>query len=113
MTGKIRIRILEGSSLPSELLSDRWPNTKRLDSELMSYVEKILCEVRRLGDLALIEFEEKFDGVKLSPDRLRVSRGDIEKAYEKVSDKLISAIEYSKSRIEAFQKEILSRLRFV
>ena len=113
MTGKIRIRILEGSSLPSELLSDRWPNTKRLDSELMSYVEKIICEVRRRGDSALIEFEERFDGVKLSPDRLRVSRGDIEKAYEKTNDKLISAIEYSKSRIEAFQREILSRLRFV
>jgi len=105
--------MLEGSSLPSELLTNRWPNTRRLDSKLMSYVEKIICEVRRRGDSALIEFEERFDGVKLSPDRLRVSRGDIEKAYEKTSDKLISAIEYSKSRIEAFQREILSRLRFV
>ncbi|RLI02127.1 histidinol dehydrogenase, partial [Candidatus Bathyarchaeota archaeon] len=113
MSGKVRIRTLEGSSLPSELLRNRWPNTRRLDSKLMSYVEKILCEVRRRGDSALIEFEERFDGVKLSPDRLRVSRGDIEKAYEKTSDKLISAIEYSKSRIEAFQREILSRLRFV
>ena len=113
MSGKVRIRTLEGSSLPSELLRNRWPNTRRLDSKLMSYVEKIICEVRRRGDSALIEFEERFDGVKLSPDRLRVSRGDIEKAYEKTSDKLISAIEYSKSRIEAFQREILSRLRFV
>jgi len=105
--------MLEDSSLPSELLSNRWPNRRRLDSKLMSYVEKIICEVKERGDSALIEFEEKFDGANLSPDRLRVSREDIEKAYEKVSDKLISAIEYSKSRLEAFQREILSRLRFV
>jgi len=113
LSGKVRIRMLEGSSLPSEMLSNRWPNTKRLDSKLMSYVERIIREIRRRGDSALLEFEEKFDGVKLSPDRLRVNREDIEKAYEKTSEKLISAIEYSKSRIEAFQKEILSRLRFV
>lgn len=95
------------------MLNKRWAKTRRLDYELMSYVETIICEVRKRGDSALIEFEEKFDEAKLSPDRLRVNREDIEKAYEKVSDKLISAIEFSKSRIEAFQREILSRLRFV
>jgi len=79
----------------------------------MGYVERIINEVRKRGDSALIEFEEKFDGVKLSPDKLRVNREDIEKAYDKVSGKLISAIEFSKSRIEAFQKELLSRIRFV
>jgi len=104
--------MLEGSSLPPEMLKDRWPNTGRLDSKLMNYVEKIINEVRRRGDPALIEFEEKFDGINLSPDRLRVSREDTEKAYDKVSGKLVSAIEFSKSRIEAFQKEILNRIRF-
>jgi len=113
LSGKIRIRIVEGSSLPSEILRDRWPNTGRVDSELMSYVEKILIEVKKRGDTALIEFEEKFDGVKLSPERLRVSREDFEKAYDKVSGKLISAIESSKSRIESFQRELLNKIRFI
>jgi len=110
--GGKKIRILEGSSLPSDVLSRRWPNTRRLSSDLMSYVNEIINEVRRRGDLALTEFEEKFDGVKLSSDMLRVDREDVEKAYEKVSDKLISAIEFSKSRVEVFQKEILRRVRF-
>jgi len=110
--GGKKIRILEGSSLPSDVLSRRWPNTRRLSSDLMSYVNEIINEVRRRGDLALTEFEEKFDGVKLSSDMLRVDREDVEKAYEKVSNKLISAIEFSKSRVEAFQKEILRRVRF-
>jgi len=113
LSGKIRVRMLEGPSLPSDILENRWPNRRRLDYKLMNYVEKLICEVRERGDSALLEFEEKFDGVKLPPDRLRVNREDIEKAYEKTSDKLISAIEYAKSRVEAFQRELLSRLRFV
>jgi len=112
LSGKLKIRIVEGSSLPSDMLSKRWPNTRRLSSDLLSYVNEIINEVKRRGDSALIEFEEKFDGVKLSSDTLRVTREDIEKAYEKVSDKLVSAIEFSKSRVEAFQKEILRRVRF-
>jgi len=112
LSGKLKIRIVEGSSLPPEVLSKRWPNKMRLSSELLIYVDKIVNEVKRRGDLALIEFEEKFDGVRLSSDMLRVNREDIEKAYEKVSGKLISAIELSMSRVEAFQKEILRRVRF-
>jgi len=112
LSGKIRIRMLEGSSLPPEMRNNRWPKMGRPDYELMRYVEKIICEVRKRGDAALIEFEEKFDGTKLSPKDLRVSREDIEKAYEKVNDKIISAIEYSKSRIETFQIEILNRIKF-
>ena len=112
MSKKLRIRMLEGSSLPLDVLNKRWPNTRRLSSELISYVDGIINEVKRRGDLALIEFEERFDGVKLSPGMLRVNREDIEKAYDKISDKLVSAIEFSKSRVEAFQKEILRRVRF-
>jgi histidinol dehydrogenase len=112
MNGKPEIRILEGSSLPLGLLSRRWPKAKGLNSELLSYVNEIIREVRGRGDQALIEFEERFDGVKLSADSLLVSRGDFEEAYEKVSDELVSAIKFSKSRVEAFQKEMLRRIRF-
>jgi len=112
LSGKLKIRILEDSSLPSDVLDKRWPNAKRLDSEIMTYVSEIIDEVKRRGDSAIIEFEERFDRVKLSPDMLRVSREDIEKAYDKVSGKLISAIEFSKSRVEVFQREMLRRVKF-
>ena len=109
---RVKIRIVEGSSLPPEVLNRRWPRIGGLDEELAKRVEKIIHEVKLRGDPALIELEEKFDGAKLSPDKIRVNREDIEKAYEKTSSRLISAIEYSKSRIEEFQKEILDHLRF-
>ncbi|MCD6592548.1 histidinol dehydrogenase [Candidatus Bathyarchaeota archaeon] len=112
MNGKVKIRIVEGSSLPPETLNKRWPRIGGLDEKLAKRVERIIRDVRLRGDSALIELEEKFDGAKLSPSRLRVNQDDIEKAYEEVSDRFISAIEYSKSRVEAFQKEILNHLRF-
>ncbi|MCW4019920.1 MAG: histidinol dehydrogenase, partial [Candidatus Bathyarchaeota archaeon] len=61
---------------------------------------------------ALVDFSMKFDGAKLSPDRLQVTREDIDKAYEKVSADKISAIEFAKNRVEAFQKQLLERVSF-
>jgi len=112
MKGKPAIRMLEGPSLPEDLLNRRWPRRGWLSPELLRYVNDIIVEVRRRGDEALIEFEERFDGVRLSADSLLVTRGEFEEAYEKVSGRLIQAIESSKSRIEAFQKEMLGRIKF-
>jgi len=112
LSKKLMVRVIESGSLPSDVLNKRWPNIRGVGSELTRYVKRIIDEVKRQGDSALIKFEERFDGVKLSPEMLRVNREDIERAYDKVDDKLVSAIEFSKSRVEAFQKEILKRIKF-
>src|SRR5450759_3194820 len=52
-----RTRLLRRSELQIDELTDR--------------VRPILQEVRQRGDEALIEFTERFDRVKLTPDRLR------------------------------------------
>ena len=41
-------------------------------SDVEKVVEKIMWQVGVVKDEALIELTEKFDGVRLSPDRLRV-----------------------------------------
>ena len=112
LNGKVKIRIFKGDSLPRDIFEGRWPNREGIDPKIIERVEAIIEEVRRRGDSALIDFTEKFDGVSLSPEDLRVRKEEIERAYEKVSDRLISAIEYSKSSIEPLQREILNRLRF-
>jgi len=93
-------------------LEARWPRIKKFNSKLADYVRPIIEEVKGRGDDALVDFAMKFDGVKLSSGHLRVDREDIEKAYEKVSEEQISAIEFAKSRVEAFQGELLRRLNF-
>jgi len=94
------------------LLKDRWPKKRGLDAELLSYVEEIIRDVKERGDRALIDLTEKFDGVKLSVDRLRVSREEIERAYSMVSEKQASALEDAKKRIYEVEKAFLSRIGF-
>ena len=108
----LKIKILEVSAVSLKMLDGRWPRIKKFDSELAGYVRPIIEEVKRRGDEALVDFTMKFDGVKLSSGRLRVDKEDVEKAYEKVSEEQISAIEFAKSRLEAFQGELLRRLNF-
>jgi len=107
-----KIKILEVSAASQQLLKRRWPKIKKFDSELADYVRPIIEEVKRRGDEALVDFTLKFDGVKLSPRRLRVDREDVAKAYGEVGEEQISAIEFAKSRVEAFQRELLRRLNF-
>ena len=47
-------------------------------------VRAILDEVRRDGDAALVRLTERFDGVRLAPDDLRVPAGDREAALDTV-----------------------------
>lgn len=94
------------------VLNDRWPNKRHVNPELLKYVEDIIREVKRRGDEALIELTEKFDGVRLTAERLRVNREDIEEAYNKVSDKQLSAIKAAKDKVERFEKQVLLNSTF-
>jgi len=69
-------------------------------------------EVRKNGDKALANFVKKYDGVKVDIDKFMVEREDIDKAYESVNDDEVSALKFSKRRIEDFQKSLLKRLKF-
>lgn len=103
-------RIVELKEARELLLKDRWPRKRGLDGELLSYVEGIIREVRERGDKALVEFTERFDGVKLDASRLRVGPEEIEEAYKMVSDEQISAIETIKNRVYEFERSLLSRI---
>ena len=113
MSKPIRIRVSRAFDPPAiELLEKRWPETRGINRELEIYVESIIKEVRERGDKALIEFTNKFDGVELTSSQLRVTEKEVKDAYGKVDESQISAIEFAKSRLEIFEKELLGRINF-
>ena len=72
-------------------------------------VESILKDVRARGDKALIEYTEKFDGVKL--ENLEVTEEEIKKAYRQLAkehhpDKFVNASDSEKKFHENKMKEI-------
>ena len=70
-------------------------------------VAGIIRDVRRRGDAALIAYTRKFDGVKLSKRRLRVSGAELNAAPEKISAKDRRALELAAKRIAEFHRRTL------
>jgi len=63
-------------------------------------VDRIIGDVRRKGDKALLDYTEKLDGVRL--DSLEVDGREIAAAYDVTDKELISALEYAARRIRDF-----------
>ena len=106
------IKVLKISEAQKLALEDRWPRKRWLNEKLLAYVREIIEDVKKRGDIALIDLTAKFDGVKLKVDQLKVSREEIEEAYDKVSEKQISAIKLAKERVERFERKILAQIGF-
>lgn len=68
-------------------------------------VKEIIAEVRAKGDPALIALTEKFDGVKLSRDELRVSEKEIKKARKKVKTDFFGSLEKAIQNITAYHRK--------
>lgn len=69
-------------------------------------VKEIVEDVSKRGDEAVAEYTEKFDGIKLTPEEFRVSKGDLEKAHQGVDNNLLSSIRQSIQNVRKYQQEI-------
>ena len=73
-------------------------------------VRQIIAEVQQRGDAAVLEFIERFDGVKLTS--LDVSKEGVQEAYRRVDEEVVGALEQAAVRIRDFyaqQKDVLLR----
>ena len=67
-------------------------------------VRGILQAVCDRGDAAVVEFTEQFDGVSLSPDRLRVTPADLRQAHDRMAPELRDAIAAAAANIRSFHE---------
>ncbi|MBN1643697.1 MAG: histidinol dehydrogenase [Dehalococcoidales bacterium] len=94
------MKIIEGFDKAKKLLDRQAP--KSLDYKQEASVKKIIDDVRKRGDAALLELTEKFDGAKLSS--LEIKPAQIKAAYRKVKPELIDALKLAAERIGAFHQ---------
>ncbi len=80
-----------------------------VDPEIHGRVEAVLSAVRERGDAALLEFTERFDGVRLASRELAVTPGEYASAERAVGGNTLSALQYAASRIEHFHRHGLPR----
>jgi len=68
-------------------------------------VREIVAAVRTKGDAALLEFTERFDGVKLEASGLKVTEEEIQAAYGQVDEEFLAAIREAAANIRAFHEK--------
>ncbi|MGH7778205.1 MAG: histidinol dehydrogenase [Candidatus Binataceae bacterium] len=79
------------------------------DARINDTVAKIIADVRRRGDVALIGYTQKFDGVKLTPRTLRVTAAELAAAPKKLPARDRRALELAARRIARFHRKTLER----
>lgn len=72
------------------------------NTQLFDTVRNILNDIKQRGDVAVKEYEEKFDHVKL--EKLQVTDAEIAEAEASLSEELKQAIKNAKVNIEKFHK---------
>jgi histidinol dehydrogenase len=96
------LKIIEGFEAAKVALS-RQPEAEFYQSDLEPKVKQIIDDVRKRGDAALLDYTEKFDGVKLSS--LEVSQEELMSAYQQIDEDLVSALKLAAERIRTFHKK--------
>jgi histidinol dehydrogenase len=82
------------------LLAEARETTEQVDQE----VAAIIAKVRSRGDAALCEYTARFDRFALTPERLRLTRAEIDAAAAGIPGELADALDLAARRIEAFHK---------
>lgn len=82
-----------------EDLLKRSPNSY---GEFEQRVADIVDNVKENGDKAIFDYTERFDGVKVDAQTIRVTEDEIKEAYEKVSDELLQIIRKALKNIEDY-----------
>jgi len=78
------------------------------DSKEGQTVTKVIKNVDENANKAVIEYTEKFDGVKLTTDQLRISNEELKKAHDEIDPDLLKAIRRSIANVKKYQQEIFT-----
>lgn len=74
-------------------------------SEYEQTVREIIDDVRARGDLAVFDYEKKFDGCVLSNDTIRITPEEIEAAYKELDPEFVEVIRKSAANIRAYHEK--------
>ncbi|MDR5683395.1 MAG: histidinol dehydrogenase [Armatimonadota bacterium] len=74
------------------------------DPQTQDAVRRLLDDVRARGDQAVVDATARFDGVRLRPDELAVSRQQIRSAHRRVDDAVRAALEAAIERSRRFSE---------
>ncbi|MDV2502584.1 MAG: histidinol dehydrogenase [bacterium] len=93
-----------GEAAFDEALERLVSRMEHLSPKVLKTVERILADVQKQGDKALVRYTERFDGLKLSQKELRVAPSAFKEARRKVGRSTLRVLEVAAERIEAYHR---------
>jgi histidinol dehydrogenase len=104
------LRLLEFGSPALEKFLRSLAQRGAISSNLVAEaVSKIIAQVQRDGDRALISLTRRFDGIKLEPERIRVTPAEIQAARKALPSAERRALELAARRIADFHRRTRER----
>ncbi len=85
-------------------LADVCNRAVRQHARIEEAVKRIVRDVARNGDAAVVRYVKKFDGLSLSPRRFRVSSREMRQARARVPRRDVQALHFAARRIRAFHR---------
>ena len=83
-------------------------------ADVAGVVAAIVADTRARGDAALIDYTERFERVRLTPETLRIGADEIAAARAQVDAETLAALDLAARRIESFHaKTVLPSLSYV
>jgi histidinol dehydrogenase len=92
---------------PAEIVGELRRPGGFLSQSVRNAVRRIVDEVRERGDAALLEYTERFDGVRLQ--EIRVPQGEIDKARESLSPELEESFGVAIENVRSFHEKEMDR----
>ena len=94
------IKIYKGLDRPIDEIMGR---TEDSTADVSKIVADIIDDVKKNGDTAVLNYTEKFDGIR--PDVLEVTKEEIDAAYSRVDKEMLTVIETAAENIRAYHSK--------
>ena len=102
------IRIFEASSEEASAFVEKLKIRGQLEDEsVLKTVRRILQDVRKNGDKAVVKYTRRFDAPRISVKELQVKEGEFDDAYKQVDAEFLDAVRLARQNIERFHRKQL------
>ncbi len=89
----------------STLLEDLLKRSPNNYTEYAAVVQQTIDDVHMRGDAALFEMTKRFDGASISAENVRVTKEEIEAAYQAVDPELVNVIRKAITNIRVYHEK--------
>lgn len=101
----MKLRRLNSSDAAfKEQLESLLANTDEPTAEISRTVESILADIKTRGDVALVEYTNRFDDRDASIEDLEIPVAELEKALETIPAELRKGLEHAASRVREYHE---------